>query len=399
MSDKSLSAWATQLAQIVFLGLFMGLTLVLSEGCAKESQTPDVSEPKTDPIKVQEVDEGQDEVAEQRRPKIEFESVEYDFGEVVPKAKAVGHFRVTNAGSASLEISEVKKCCGAALSWSKKTLKPGESSELQVTYSFLNVGAMKKNLYVSSNDPDAPRITLTIKGRVARKVSWTPTKIKLFLNQENAGAKPIHIKSLDGKPFAIKQFKATGDIMSADVDPNAQAAEFTLVPEVDVDKLSQMEVPQGRVQIFHTHPGAQTIGLNYDLLARFSFTPPRIIIFSATPERKEQRKLWLLDNYSDDESDTRPGQANQGVLLAPGAQGAQVEFEIDSVRSEKGSVTVSRTDPMKNGYQLLLDIAPPEPEPGSRKFTDMLQIKIKDGKELSIAVNGYYSNKARSKPK
>ena len=423
MSDKNWKILRTRPIQIAVLSLSLGLTLVMVGGCSVQfkaergapsgvdadtvpqpespvetAQTTDPAESVAEPIKVQDADEKQEEVAK-GVPQIEFDSVEYDFGEVVPRAKAVGHFKVTNAGNASLEISEVKKCCGATLNWAKKTLKPGESSALEVTYTFVNVGAMKKNLYVSSNDPDDPRITLTIKGSVARKVSWTPTKIRLFLNEENAGVRPIQIKSLDGKPFAIKQFTVTGDIMSADVDPSFQATEFSIVPKVDVDKLAKMEIPQGRVQIFHTHPGAQTIGLNYDLLARFRLTPPRIIVFSATPEKKEKRKLWVLDNYPEDESDDGAGQGNQPVARASDGQAFDLAFEIDSVQCEKGSVTVLSTGKIKNGYQLSLEIAPPEPEAGSRSFTDALQIKIKGGKELSVAVMGYYSNKARSRVK
>jgi hypothetical protein len=358
------------------------LMLILGGGCA--SPQP-VVQPEA-PV----------ETPQTSGPKIEFESVEYDFGEVVPRAKAVGLFTVKNAGGAPLEISEVQKCCGATLNWSKKTLKPGESSELEVTYTFLYVGAMKKNLYVSSNDPNDLRIMLTIKGSVVRKVSWTPTKIKLFLNQENAGVKPIQIKSLDGKSFAITQFKASGDLMRAQVDPKAQATEFTIVPEVDVEKLSEADIPRGSVQIFHTHPGAQTIRLNYDLFPRFSFTPPRIIVFSADPERKEKRKLWILDNYVDEEPNDGSGQVTQAVTPDSSSRDSKLDFEIESVRSKNGSVTVSSTDPIKNGYQLSLEISPPEPEAGSRSFNDTLQIKIKDGKELSVMVSGYYSNNARS---
>jgi len=366
--------------------------LILAGGCA--SKTPDAAPQSV--VQPEAAPEPPAEAVQSSGPKIEFESLEYDFGEVVPQAKATGLFKLKNAGDAPLDISEVEKCCGATLNWSQKTLKPGESSELEVTYTFLYVGAMKKDIYVSSNDPDDPRITLTIKGSVVRKVSWTPTRIKLFLNQENAGIKPIQIKSLDGKAFAITQFKASGDIIKAQVDPNAQATEFTIVPEVDVDKLSQTEIPRGSVQIFHTHPGAQTIRLNYDLFARFSFTPPRIIVFSASPERKERRKLWILDNYVDEEPDEVSSQINQAVIPGSGNQDAELDFEIESVQSKHGSVTVSSTGPIKNGYQLDLEISPPEPEAGSRSFTDTLQIKIKDGKELEVQVSGYYSNKARS---
>lgn len=399
MSDKRcvLPLWSLQ---ILLPGLFLGLMLVLAAGgCAREAtdtepqtvvQQESAAEPPVEPTV-----EPPTDIA-RKGPQIEFDSVEFDFGEVVPRAKAVGRYTVKNAGDAPLEIKEVQKCCGASLNWSKKNLQPGESSELEVKYSFVLVGAIKKNLYVASNDPDKPRVTLTFKANVKRKLSWTPSRIKLFLNQENAGAKPIKIKSLDGKPFAIQRFTATGDVMRADVDPNAQATEFTIVPDVNVVKLSQMEIAQGRVQIFHTHPGALTIGLNYDLLPRFAFTPPRLIIFSADPERTEKRKLWMLDNYSMDDADEASAQGTKTAAPA-GAQAANLQFEIESVASEMGSVTVTSTSPIKNGYEMLLEITPPEPKPGSRRFEDALLIETKDGKKLSVSVNGYYSSNVRAR--
>jgi len=114
----------------------------------------------------------------------------------------------------------------------------------------------------------------------------------------------------------------------------------------------------------------QTIAANYDQLPRFSCTPPRIIIFSSTTERKEKRQLWIIDNYS---------------------QSFEANFEIESVQSEKGYVAVPSTEPIEYGCQLSLEIAPPEPKAGSRSFHDMLRIKIKDDRELSVAVSGYYS--------
>ena len=395
MSDKYgyLSVIRPHRGRIAFLELVVALALLLAGGCGRASSdaAPEpVVEPEA-PVEMLQTEQTP------QIPKIEFESLEYDYGEVVPRAKAVGVFKVRNAGAGPLEISEVQKCCVAVLNWSKKTLAPGEESELRVTYTFLYVGAVKKNLYVSSNDPEDPRVTLTIKGNVVRKVEWTPARLKLFLNQENAGARPIQIKSLDGTPFAIKEFKATGDVMTADVDPQAEATEFTITPKVDLAKLSQMQIPQGRVEIFHTHPGAETIGMNYDLLPRFSLTPPRIIVFSATPERKEKRKLWVLDNYSEEDLDEGSSEATERAAQASSGQDYKVDFEIESVECRGGSIAVLSTDKIKNGYQLSLEISPPEPQAGSRSFNDELMIKIKGDKALPVKVGMYYSNKARAR--
>jgi hypothetical protein len=48
-------------------------------------------------------------------PKIEFESMVYDFGKVGPGQKLNGQFKFTNTSDAPLKITKVEKCCGAVI--------------------------------------------------------------------------------------------------------------------------------------------------------------------------------------------------------------------------------------------------------------------------------------------
>ena len=334
------------------------------------------------------------------RGKIVLESAVCDFGDVTPAAKPKGFFEFKNEGQGPLRITRVQGCCGAVIKLSKNgqvvdtkkglDLAPGETGRLDVTYSFTYIGPMEKKIHLFTDDPDNKNVVLTIKGRVVRKLSWTPGRLKLFLDKENAGCRSITIKSLDGKPFALKSFRVTGNCMSLDVDPNQEATEFTLQPQVALDVLQAMEMPKGRLTIEHTHPGCDAISLNFDLLPRYIHLPPRYILFNADPAVKIKRRLHVQDNYAEDQSSAKGGAAIDSVNVTP----VPPTFEIESVTSEKGTAVLTKTEAIHNGYAFYFDITPPEAGSESR-FQDEIVIRIKGGKERRVAIQGYYSQKVK----
>jgi hypothetical protein len=163
-----------------------------------------------------------EEPAAEAGPKIEFESMVYDFGKVGPGQKLNGEFKFTNTGGAPLKIIKVEKCCGAVTRLDKNELAPGESGVLHVTYTSSRMAnTMSKRLYVNSNDKEIPRATLTIKAETVLKVAYEPRSLKLMLNKENAGCPDITLTSTENKPFSITSFTATNDALTAE-NPNVK---------------------------------------------------------------------------------------------------------------------------------------------------------------------------------
>jgi hypothetical protein len=298
-------------------------------------------------------------------PKIDFESLVYDFGEVGPSTKNEGQFKFTNTGEGLLEITKVARCCGVVTNLDKMEYAPGDSGTLKVEW---NSGplesTMKKNIIVHSNDPNSPATTLTIKAKVVPKVAWEPRRLKLFLDENNAGCPKITIKSTDNHPFSITEFKSTADCITAEYDPTAKATEFVLEPKVDTEKLQ--ENLKGRINISLTHPQGPTATILYSVLPKYTVNPPLLIIFNAEPEKPIVRTISILNNY-------------------------HKEFEIESLESENSAVTVKIQEQRKisNGYQLEVEIIPPVAE-GKTKFTDSISVNIKGGEKLPIRCNGYY---------
>jgi len=299
-------------------------------------------------------------------PKITFENVVYDFGEIGPMTKNTGEFKFTNTGDDLLEITDVERCCGIVTQLSKKEYQPGESGTLKVEYrSSSKAGIMRRQLYVNSNDKTNPKITLTIKAETIPKVSYEPERLQLLLKDENAGCPKITLTSLDGQSFSIKALTSTGNCITADYDPEVSATKFILQPTVDVERL-QRNV-NGFISISLTHPQSSSITIPFNALPRFKIAPPQMIAFNAEPGTPVTRKIWVLNNYGED-------------------------FEIESTSSQNGIIKVQSCDKVDHGYQLMLEIVPPAAE-GETRFMDTFYVNIKGGQKLAVKCQGFYLRK------
>ena len=297
-------------------------------------------------------------------PKIVFEKVVYDFGQVGPTTRHNGRFRFTNTGEGLLKIAEVETCCGVVVKLEKKEYTPGESGVLEVAFSSTNsTGPTRRIIYVNSNDKKAPKIALAIKADVIQKVVCEPKSLKLLLSEQNAGCKEITLHSVDNQPFSITGFKSTLECITADVDPSVQASKFILQPKVDMEKLQN--TLRGNIYISVNHPNCDGFAIGFDVLPRFEIKPPLLIEFYVEPQKPITRYVWILNNYKED-------------------------FEIESASSKEGLVKLVRQKKIRKSYQLELEITPPAIE-GKGKFTDQFFIKIKGGEELRIVCQGIYS--------
>jgi len=103
-------------------------------------------------------------------PKISVDHAVYDFGEVIAGMTVTHTFVLTNAGDAPLVISRVWTSCGCTTTaLPKTTIAPGESVDLTVTFNSTGYrGKVGKSIYIKSNDPVTPRLTLVMTGTVKR---------------------------------------------------------------------------------------------------------------------------------------------------------------------------------------------------------------------------------------
>lgn len=101
-------------------------------------------------------------------PRLSVDKKSYDFGEVKAGTSVKTDFVITNIGKSELNIRDTKANCGCTLSQpAKKTLLPGESTNISVTFNSTGRrGKQHKTVTVFSNDPTNPTQQLVLTGRV-----------------------------------------------------------------------------------------------------------------------------------------------------------------------------------------------------------------------------------------
>jgi hypothetical protein len=300
-------------------------------------------------------------------PKIEFESMVYDFGKVGPAKVLNGEFKFTNAGDAPLKITKVEKCCGAVTKLNKNELAPGESGVLEVRYTSSRMATkIMKRLYVNSNDKELPRATLTIKAETVLKVEYEPRSLKLMLNEENAGCPKITLRSTENEPFSITSFTATNNAITADFDSSVEAKQFVLEPKADMEKLKSRR--SGRISIGLVFPQPDTppemVVIIFQALSRFTIRPSMLVVLYNGLGEPVKKTLSLTNNYGED-------------------------FNVESTTSKEGIIKVLNQKKIDNRYQFELEITPPTGE-DVKRFSDTFTINLKDGETMEVPCRGIY---------
>lgn len=107
----------------------------------------------------------------QNAPHVLIDSEVYDFGQCYLGDVISHEFTLQNIGKSTLDIHKVKTSCGCTTSdLEKNSLKPGESTKIKARFNtYGKRGGQVKEIFVITNDPDQPKVTLKIKGKVLEK--------------------------------------------------------------------------------------------------------------------------------------------------------------------------------------------------------------------------------------
>ena len=96
-------------------------------------------------------------------PQVGVQQSEHNFGDINQGDVVTHSFVIANNGGDLLKISSVKASCGCtAANPDKNELKPGESTNIVVTFNSKGrKGPQTKTVTVTTNDPEKPQVTLT----------------------------------------------------------------------------------------------------------------------------------------------------------------------------------------------------------------------------------------------
>lgn len=116
-------------------------------------------------------------------PKISVQSPEHNFGDIMQGDEVSHSFIISNSGGDILKITDVRASCGCtAAQPDKKELKPGESTNLKVTFNSKGrVGPQLKTVYVTSNDNERKEIQLIIRCNIILPEKKPKTGALLYL--------------------------------------------------------------------------------------------------------------------------------------------------------------------------------------------------------------------------
>lgn len=99
------------------------------------------------------------------KPKLSIPSLEHSFGAVKAGTPLSYSFQIKNEGKVDLEIKSVNPSCGCTTSKYDKVISPGKvgSVTLAVEKTESYKGEITKTASVTTNDPNQPTFTLTLR--------------------------------------------------------------------------------------------------------------------------------------------------------------------------------------------------------------------------------------------
>src|SRR5260221_5897423 len=145
------------------------------------------------------------------KPKIKFDQTTFDFGKTSQVERVSGTFTFQNVGDADLKMGKPSTSCGCTVAGVKpEILKPGDKGELSFS---LNLGrnraTLQKQITVESNDPENPKVILTVKADYTPLYEISPVTFYFNLRKGEFTNVTRRMIWTDGTPFKIAIWKPT----------------------------------------------------------------------------------------------------------------------------------------------------------------------------------------------
>ena len=168
-------------------------------------------------------------------PKIQFDKTVYDFGPTSLVDSVTGTFTFQNVGAGDLKIEKPQPSCGCTIASVKPDLlKPGEKGELVFTVRVGGQrGALEKHITVPSNDPQAGKVSLSIKIEMKQILDVTPQNIQLGnIRQGTTTNVTVLVHRTDGNKLVISKAEPSGKNLTTHIEPvegsNDQSAKVVI---------------------------------------------------------------------------------------------------------------------------------------------------------------------------
>jgi hypothetical protein len=224
--------------------------------------------------------------APEPRPQVTVDEPIADVGKVV-KGETVRHeFIVRNTGTAPLEIREVRPACGCTVVEFDKTIAPGASGKVTASLdtSGLASGGGSKAISLFTNDPETPRVQLTMQASVLEYLVFNPGFARFVKGKGNTPGVVENIfytPRFDGLeitgvespfPYLDIQYREATD---EERRPEGKVPQYVLTLTLDYNK-APVGPMTGEVAVHTNHPKQKTAWLKVSGFVRplLAVTPP-----------------------------------------------------------------------------------------------------------------------------
>ena len=280
-------------------------------------------------------------------PRVHVSEINYDFGKMLNIEKGQHDFIIKNTGGRKLILQKGETTCKCTMSRvDKDGLEPGESCNVTLEWSGLSArGEFRQNATIYTNDPQRPKVYLTISGFVEPTLDVSPMEVvfsSVVCGDE--ATQEVRIRCADARPFKIKSYKFSDLEVAKHMD-------------VHYEPLAKSELPgqakSGSLLRVHLKPGLplggfnQTISLMTSLSSTEEVTIP--IRGNVIGDIGVAGRGWNAENStitlgaitSQEEFD------RTYILIARGSSSDKVKFQIQEV--EPPLLQVELGKPVKQG--------------------------------------------------
>ncbi len=209
----------------------VGIAIILGLGVGVGSAVVRLERTRWDGISaVPKADQAPASIPEGPHPSAIVDNDKHDFGALDSHATGRHAFVIRNTGEAILKLTRgdtTCKCTASLLgeSGDAAEVHPGESTEVTLEWKGKGfMGPFHQSATIHTNDPEHPRLTLSITGRIVSAVSISPTNLVLSGVSADEGATgELRLYGYQDKPLKITSHEitdqSTADKFSVDYEP------------------------------------------------------------------------------------------------------------------------------------------------------------------------------------
>jgi hypothetical protein len=216
-------------------------------------------------------------------------------------------FEIENQGDAPLQITEVRPTCGCTVAEYHESIEPGETGAIHATIDTTSiVGPNAKSITVFTNDPDNPRIQLTVQSDVKPFLTVNPgyARFTTFVREDQDQTQSQLLWAPDFEGLEITGVESPTDFVAvsyreardAERAPDAAGKQWRI--DVTLSKSAPVGPVADHVVVRTNHPKQAVVEIPVSGFVRpvVAVTPPAIDFGQVDPAESQEWGI-LVRNF------------------------------------------------------------------------------------------------------